>query len=212
MKNWPSRIEEYRKVSLDARFLTARVQGEQKARDLLNSRLGQFNNDDLEQFLDHCNNEHVPLNVYTKQFRDIASSTRFQRSFVGNNRVLMVEYLREFNEWIPILWKSDNVTDLLDKLMRRKTIKGAGSSLPTMIMYLKCPEAYSIWFRSLSISMGAYDNETYKTYYCVNNYYKYNNAVNESLRATFNLKPQEIDYILYRIGIDNNNIHSLTTG
>ena len=72
-----------------------------------------------------------------------------------------------------------------------------------MIMYLKDTEKYNVWIPFLSDALGIIEGKTFNKKRNVENYVEFNNYIIRSLRQiipNYNLKPQEIDYILFRIG------------
>ena len=205
MTNWRSRIAAFRKVSLLPKFLDARIHNEQEARYLLDTKAGNFDKTDLIDFLTKCNKEMVPPNIHTNILNDHETCTRFQLSFIGQNRNLMVATLIECNNWMHKLWRSpdDGIYESLELFWRNGRIKGAGSGLPTMIMYLKYPDKYNVWIPFLSDALGIITGRTFEKQKNVENYKEYNKCINGAMQRLISdppLKPQEIDYILYRIG------------
>ncbi len=200
MLNLDQRIAEIRRrVSHTDPFLQARIRAERSARQLLDARAGSFTTEDLARFLDLCNTELVPPNV-SDEFRASETRTRFQPAFIGRNRRLMLQTMEECNKWIALLWK-DRTDELgtLDSFWRSSRIKGAGIGLPTMILYLKHPETYSVWLGFLSEALSSIAEQELPSSRTVRSYLRYNQAVDTYLRGRFHLRPQEIDYLLYRL-------------
>lgn len=203
MNNWKSRIEEYRKVSLQSEFLEARVNAESEARELLNRKSGRFNREDFELFLKLCNTENVPKDINTNILKNNLTNTRFQLSFIGANKSLMIDHLDKCNKWMSILWNATDNIISISEFWKSDRVNGAGSGLPTMILYLKDPNKYNIWIPFLNKALEIYNGRSYETIRNWQNYRNYNDTVNNSLRMIHlfpPLKPQEIDYILFRIG------------
>jgi transcriptional regulator with XRE-family HTH domain len=197
-------VNEIRRVSRRERFLQARRDAEESARRLLNRRAGSFTRDDLCRFLDHCNTEVVPPDASSEELRAEETLTRFQQSFIGQNRVLMLGSLKACNELIGGLWKADeeDIDALLDRFWRSspRSCKGAGTGLPTMILYLKDPDQYSVWLvDSLGKALSKASGRRLPSTRTAASYRSYNRAVEMHLRNPFRLDPQEIDYILYRL-------------
>ena len=72
-----------------------------------------------------------------------------------------------------------------------------------MIMYLKYPDKYNVWIPFLSDALGIITGRTFEKQKNVENYKEYNKCINGAMQRLISdppLKPQEIDYILYRIG------------
>jgi hypothetical protein len=203
MSDWIRRIEEYRKVSLQSDFLNARADAESAAKELLNSKSGKFSKEDLDVFLTLCNTEKVPPDIHTHELRDKVTNTRFQLSFIGANKKSMIESLDACNKWISILWKTTDNIKHIDEFWKYDKVKGAGVGLPTMILYLKDSNNYNVWIPFLNKALEIYVGRKLETTRNWKNYREYNNTLNRSLRnlpVDPPLKPQEIDYILYRIG------------
>ena len=141
MTNWRTRIEEFRKVSLKTEFLDSRIQNEQSARDILNKKAGNFDKQDFLEFLAACNMEIVPPNIHTNELNDHETCTRFQLSFIGQNRNLMLATLAECNKCIWELWRShdDKIYIALELFWKNKRIKGAGSGFPTLTVEGRFP-------------------------------------------------------------------------
>jgi hypothetical protein len=112
----------------------------------------------------------------------------------------MLRTVEECNKWMALLWKDRAAElDTLDSFWRSSRIKGAGTGLPTMILYLKHPEAYSVWLGFLSEALSSIAGQELPSSRTVPDYLRYNQAVDTHLRKRFAVQPQEIDYILYRL-------------
>ncbi len=198
MLSVPERIERIRqRVTTDPRFLQTRIDAENEARRLLDARTGSFTREELEGFLDLCNTELVPPKD-SDVLRDQPTRTRFQLSFIGENRMLMLERPDECNRWISAIWKQkDDQLSILDTLWRSGGLKGAGTGFPTMLFYLKRPERYSVWLPGLSEALSSAWDQVLGNRRTALNYSSYNAAVARCLRIPFGVEPQEIDYILY---------------
>jgi hypothetical protein len=203
MVNFDQRISEIRRrVSRTGPFLEARINAERDARQLLDARAGFFTTEDLTRFFDLCNTERVPPNT-SDELRESETRTRFQLTFIGQNRCLMLRTIDECNKWIALLWKErTDELGALDLFWRSSRIKGAGTGLPTMILYLKHPGTYSIWLGFLSEALSAIAGQELPTSRTVPDYLRYNQAVDTYLRKRFPVQPQEIDYILYRLSAE----------
>lgn len=171
MPNVDQRIGEIRQtVSRTGPFLQARINAERSARQLLDARAGSFTTEDLCRFLDLCNTELVPPKV-SDEFRAVETRTRFQLAFVGQNRCLMLRTLDECNRWIALLWKDRNdELGTLDSFWRSSRIKGASTGLPTMLLYLKHPETYSVWLGFLSEALSSIMGQQLPTARTVHSY------------------------------------------
>jgi hypothetical protein len=133
-------------VSTKPEFLFARESAENKARILLDNKPGYFSESDLAHLLNLCNTELVPPNQYSRELRDRETITRFQLSFIGQNKKLMTEYLESTNGWIKRLWgQPDDPFSVLSRFWNDNQVPGAGMGLPTMVLYLKDPSRFNVW-------------------------------------------------------------------
>ena len=112
----------------------------------------------------------------------------------------MVNALRECNYWIGSLWKTnDDPFNILSQFWKLNEVPGAGMGLPTMILYLKNPAVYNVWLPFLNTALSHFTGQILSSQRNAENYFTYNSILNKELREPFDLKPQEIDYILFRI-------------
>lgn len=201
---WTNLIRKIREeISTKPEFILARETAERSGNTLLEQKAGFFNTSDLAHFLNLCNTEIVPLDRNTIKLTDKETLTRFQLSFIGQNRKLMINSLESFNIWIKRLWteKVDKY-NVLSQLWTENLLPGAGVGLPTMILYLKDPDHFNVWLPFLNNAISVLANQKISLARKAENYYKFNDIVNKNLRLPFNLKPQEIDYILFRINAE----------
>ena len=132
-------------VSFKPEFLQSRILAENSARVLLDNKAGRFTVYDLELFLNHCNTERIPLKSEPTKIRENETLKRFGVAFIGQNRRLMVNALRECNYWIGSLWKTnDDPFNILSQFWKLNEVPGADIGLPTMILYLKNPTVYNV--------------------------------------------------------------------
>ena len=202
MIDWKRKIEEYRMVSLHPSFLDARFNAESEARELLKCKVGRFNREDLKVFLKLCNTELTHNNFHNLKH----TYKRFGLAFISNRGTLIAN-TGGCNRLFSDLWQFDgNELDILDSFWRHSHITGAGTGLPTLILYLKHPEKYNIWFPYLSDGISSIIDKKLDKSINIINYTEYNNKVNnhlKNIKYSPPIKPQEIDYILYRIGKEN---------
>ena len=201
---WTNLIRQIREdVSTKPVFITTRESAEKSAKTLLEDKAGSFSTSDLAHFLDFCNTEIVPPDRNTIRLRDKETLTRFQLSFIGQNRKLMINSLESCNFWIKGLW-TENIDNyhVLSQFWTENQVPGAGVGLPTMILYLKDPDHFNVWLPFLNNAISVFSNQEISLTRNAENYHKFNDIVNKNLRQPFNLKPQEVDYILYRINAE----------
>ena len=202
MGNWDAIIHDFRRVSQNPTFLAVRKDAEEMARHLLDRKCGRFTEDDFKRFLDLINTEITPSKTNSYELRSYEVRTRFRPAFMGKNRNSMIKILDECNRWIANLWLSrPDGLDSLDQFWKESSVNGAGTSLPTAIMYLKDPEIYNVWTPMLAKGLGILLEKKFKMAKTCKNYLFFNDEANKVLRKPFNLRPQEIDYILFRIAI-----------
>lgn len=193
------RIKDIRdKVSLVPAFLRARMDAEEEARRLLR---GGADSRQLDHFFELCNTERVPANEFSYELQPEEKQTRFIPAFWGKNRRLMLLTRDECKQWMARLWqaKKDDELSVLESFWQSSPINGAGIGLPTMILYLKHPETYSVWLPVLRRALSSIMGETLPSSRTVPSYLRYNQAVDKCLRIEVKVKPQEIDYILWRL-------------
>lgn len=193
-------------VTQKADFLESRINAEFQAKQLLDDKAGEFEAEDLNCFLNYCNTEMVPPSLNSNILRNRGTFTRFQRSFVGQNRKLMLIALTACNYWLKRLWNFENdpliEIDAFWKASGNKVVKGAGVGLPTMVLYLKEPERFNIWIPFLAKALSKLSGCHFQSNRTRQNYELYNTIVNDDLRHAFKLAPQEIDYILWRAAFE----------
>jgi hypothetical protein len=194
--------------------LDSRIKAENQAKTFINNKCGNLNVIDYKQLYILFNTERVPKNINTVELQDNDTFRRFQRSFSGNNPKSINQKTDEANAFIASIWKSDDaeyIKDVLDNNWRSCRITGGGSGFPTMILYLKYPERYNIWLPFTTNAIYELYNRgitfvkyKYKSKYNLLSYMKFNKYVNDYFyihnKFEPSIMPQEIDYILYRVG------------
>jgi hypothetical protein len=207
VQKWHRTIEEIRtNVTQREAFLVSRINAETQAKQLLDDKAGDFEPEDLSLFLDLCNTEIVPPSPNLYILRNQRTRTRFQRSFVGRNRKLMLGALTACNYWLERLWNSENdpliEIDAFWKASGNRVVKGAGSGLPTVVLYLREPKSFNVWIPSLVTALNKLTGRDLQSSRTRQNYELYNEIVNNDFRRAFKLAPQEIDYILWRTALE----------
>jgi hypothetical protein len=128
---------------------------------------------------------------------------RFVPAFVGASMAKVVEPLDEFNRWTADLWRLpvEDVIPLVDRILKdTSAFPGAGRSYPTMLLYLRDPQRFTIWLQIthrglLAIDRLAAGNERTGG---AARYLQYCEAA-AAFRAEFDLAPQETDAVLAEI-------------
>lgn len=118
----------------------------------------------------------------------------------------MIEALTACNYWLERLWNFENdplfEIDAFWKASGNRVVKGAGTGLPTMVLYLKEPERFNIWIPFLAKALNKLSGRDFQSNRTRRNYEFYNTIVNDDLRHAFKLAPQETDYILWRTAFE----------
>lgn len=188
---WAQQIALWQAEHLPPERIATRQEAEGEARELLEANLGRFDEETLRRFFELVNADFFA----GKPRRD-----RFSPAFVGAYANRIVEQLERFNDWAVRLWQVPklDLESLLDAFWEQKPISYAGTSLPTMVLYLRDPARYNIWLNPMSRGLerltdfvaGREDGA---------GYLRYNDAV-DKVRIRYDLQPQEMDLILWLAG------------
>jgi len=180
-------------------FVNTRAQAEESARRLLNAKAGGFAVKDAEAFLDACNTERLVRHPSIFDMSDGPRLTRFGPAFVRRNRQQMLSDLSTFNRWLLRLWEAPagQIDSALDQFWMAREIKGASRGLPTMIAYLRDPDANMVWLPYLTKGVIFLEKENLSLAPRLRHYSAYRSLVNRAVRARYQLKPQELDYVLF---------------
>ncbi len=187
---WVERVARWQRDHLPPARIEARQEGEARARSLLQSKVGQFDEDDLRQFL---------ADLSADWYSGKARHDRFMPAFYGALVNRMVETLDAFNAWTERIWNAADaeLDTLLDEFWKRLEVSGAGTSLPTGILYLRESDKYNVWLPVMSDGLGlASDFEPGKMR-TARGYRAYNAALND-FRERYALPPQSLDVILWK--------------
>ena len=191
---WVERIEQWQQEYLPPERLRARQEGESRARALLESKLGRFDEADLRQFM---------ADLSADWANDKDRQDRFMPALYGSQVNRMVETLDGFNVWTERIWNASDaeLDSLLNEFWERLEVSGAGVSLPTALLYLRDPERYNIWIpvmsEGLRITCG-FEPGRMRT---AHGYRAYNEASND-FRERYGLSPRALDVILWKVWKD----------
>lgn len=104
----------------------------------------------LDQFAGKMTEEQV-RSLFKLFNADKGSNTRFSPGFGGQTANGLVANLDAFNSWTAQIWTGADdpaaVAAVGELLSDRKALPSAGTSYPTMLMYLRSPETSAIWGR-----------------------------------------------------------------
>lgn len=173
-------------------FVAGRIAPEAAARTLLNEAAGRMSREQAIRFGELLN-EHKKATVVRHD--------RFAPAFVGASLAKVTEDLETFNQRVELLWTGDDEAALraLDETLRNRALfPGAGSSLPSVLMYLRDPDRYAVWItatinglRQLTGDVSPSKSGGQKSYlqFC---------EQVRRFREKYGLAPQEVDAILAR--------------
>jgi hypothetical protein len=119
-------------------FVAGRISAEQAAQALLNERAGSLDRDEAMR-LGQLFNTHDKLGRVRQD--------RFSPAFTGATMLKVTEDLERFNSVVADLWTApiDEALETLGKMLGdRSVLPGAGSSLPSMLLYLRDPNRFGV--------------------------------------------------------------------
>lgn len=186
---WGELLKGYETQHMSESRLKARLQGEGKAKQLLEDKLGRFAEGDIRDILSALNTDFS---------NDKEKHNRFMPAFYGSLANQIAGSLEAFNCWSEKLWRvaDDQLNNLLDDFWTENEVAGGGTSLPTAILYLREPDKYAIWIPAMehglktvlpSLKLGKRrTSEGYRVY----------NDAAQSLREQLGFNPQVMDIVL----------------
>lgn len=197
---WQEKLKRFHDDHVPDQRIHIRLQGEEEAKALLKTRLGQFDQSVIKQFLDALNRDWWN----GKEKKD-----RFMPAFYGSLANHIAKEPDAFNKWAKTLWETEDaeIPKLLDEFWISNEISGAGTSLPTAILYLRDPEKYAIWlpiFEEGLKSISPFKLEKGRT---GSNYEQFNQHF-QQVRNALGFSPQSMDIILSRAAKEISNDQS----
>ncbi len=126
-----------------------RVLGEQEAVALLDSRAGYLDRDEAMRLGQVFNTQEMAGRV---------RQDRFSPAFAGATMHKVTEDLDRFNDVVAELWTADIDTalDTLGGILGdRSLLPGAGSSLPSMLLYLRDPDRFGVCINATTRGLAA---------------------------------------------------------
>lgn len=189
--SWAERIAGLAAELLPPERIEARKQGEARARALLESKLGRFDEEDLRQFL-----RDISADWYNGKER----YDRFMPALYGSQVLRMLENLPALNKWTKRVWEAGeaDLDTVLDEFWGSDEVGGAGTSLPTAWLYLRNPLQYHLWLPVMSRGLQAAVDFIPGSQRTAAGYRHYVEALSH-FRDTFGLTPQALDVILWKI-------------
>jgi AAA domain (dynein-related subfamily) len=183
-----NQLKEWKQAHLAPQRSEVRIKYEQLARDMIQEKLGRFSEQDIKQFLKYINTDY---------WNNTETDSRFGMTIQGHNRNLISSNPSLFNEYSSKLWNAtpESIEAVLDDALKNN-IKGAGTGLPTMILYLKDNQHYTIWLeamhKGLLKAVPSYklsDTPSYK------NYHDYN-EIAMTFKNEYQIEYQYLDLLL----------------
>lgn len=120
-------------------FVPGRLKPEREARELLDAFAGHMS-------LDQAMRLGELINEHAKQ--GLTRHDRFSPAFVGASLQRLTQDLETFNTRVALLWCGDDEAALnaLDETLKnRQLFPGAGSSFPSVLLYLRDPDRFAVW-------------------------------------------------------------------
>lgn len=119
-----------------------RAEAQLLARQILAERVGRLTERDLRDVMRHLN---------TCRGKNGKVYSRFSPQFTGHNANGVVAAIDRLNPLVKALWdaeEDESVAEALNAFFAADIPK-AGRSLPTAILFLKSPERFAVWLRSM---------------------------------------------------------------
>lgn len=176
--------------------LELRRQTEDQARKLLDESAGNMTEEQVRKL----------FKLFNADFRNgKRNDTRFSPAFVGQTANGLVANLENFNSWTGRVWTGEHDAALAavgELLSDRKALPSAGTSYPTMLMYLRSPETSAVWLRI--IDRGLQRLMSYKPTKNPGNggladYASFCQG-GERLMADYDIPPELLDFLLAAAG------------
>lgn len=168
----------------------ARQAGEWAAREILNSSAGRFTREDCRAFSHH---------VQTSHWDGRETYERFLPAFGAGSWSGLTKDLARFNGFTAAMWEGAeaDALDLLDRVFRtRSVLPWAGTSYPSLLMYLRDPETYVVAIQGALVKgLEALAGRRYPMRNA-DDYLAYCRDAQE-LRVKHRVAPQELDLLLW---------------
>ena len=189
---WEAQIAAWMKQEFPPVRLQTRRDAEERARNVIKNKLGQFAEADVLQLL-------TELDV--DWYKGKVASMRFGLAFATPGFNQMVKDLSAFNTWLARLWETDdNALDtVLDQLWKETPVGGWGVAFPSVMLYLRDPMKYNILMPTLLQGLKTASGLDLGKKHLAANYRQYNQAACE-FREHYHMPPQAVDIILTIIG------------
>jgi EVE domain len=124
---------------LDETRLETRRTSEQEARELLDRSAGAMTESDFNQLFKLLNSDF---------YRGRSHLNRLSPAFIGQTGQNLLADLARLNSWTDRIWRGSEGEALEavgELLANRGLLPGAGTSYPTILMYLRDPKKWPVW-------------------------------------------------------------------
>ncbi len=170
----------------------ARREADDAARRLLEASAGSMSEADARELLRLFNVDYA---------NGRRSANRFSPAFIGQTANTLVGNIAELNTWTSRIWRNDAAaaTSALDHLLGdRRALPGAGTSYPSMLMYLREPEKRAVWGRMTDLGLQRLTNYKPSRPPASGRVEDYDHfcAATERLMADYDVPPELADYVL----------------
>jgi hypothetical protein len=180
--------------SLSPERTAVRQDAEASARKLLDARAGRMNVKEGYELARLLNTDWKNGKV---------THQRFAPAFQGASYKAVMSNLDAFNRYVGRLWRQreDGALRTLDAIVtKRVSFRGAGRSLPSVLLYLRNPTKYAVWIDATVAGLNALTGVQHRiSARSANDYLTFSRDVAE-LREAHKLAPQEMDVVLTAAG------------
>ena len=169
-----------------------RRNGEDQARELLDSRVGRMSENELREMFRLFNTDFDNGKI---------KHNRFGPTFIGQAVVHAVANLDQVNSWVERLWTAEEaqIGKILDDFWTINEIPYAGKGFPTGILYLRDRNKYNVWLGALARGLRRIAGGKLRPKRTGEEYIRFNQAVNR-LRESQSMAPQVVDEVLHFLG------------
>lgn len=172
-------------------FVSSRTDAEEDARRFLHERVGLMDHQDIVE-LGRLFNRHGKL--------DRLRYDRFSPGFAGAIMVKLAQDVGRFNKVVNDLWRLpiDDAEEMLGRMYAdRSILPGAGSSLPSYLLYLRDPERFGVCINATMTGLGVEVGDRFRA--DGRRSYERFCAALQRWRGEYGVAPQEADAVLTAI-------------
>jgi hypothetical protein len=180
-------------AAYDDAGVEARRAAEDEARSMLDDSAGEMEDQQLRELLKLFNADSHKGKRY---------QSRFSPAFVGATANGLAANLEKVNAWTERLWRGsqeDALDAIADLLADRKLLPSSGTSYPTMLLYLRAPERFSVWLQSTDRGLqrlrAGYQPSRPPGAGTADDYYAFCAAATEFMR-NYEVPPELLDAVL----------------